>query len=98
MALTTIKIRRELAKISFSAEHARIYKASAIAYLLTYERSVASGGEIDLSALFAIYNYLVWLADHVRLVHDKQVKPSQRVFLADAVAFIFETYEKQRGI
>lgn len=98
MALTTIKIRRELAKISFSAEHARIYKASAIAHLLSYQQSMASGGEIDLSALFAIYNYLVWLSDHVHEIDDKQVLPSQRLFLADAVAFIFETYEKQRGI
>lgn len=98
MALTTIKIRRELAKISFSTAHAKIYKNTAIAHLLTYERSVASGGEIDLSALFAVYNYLVWLSDHVHEIDDKQVLPTERLFLADAVAFVFETYEKQRGV
>lgn len=98
MALTTMKIRRELAKISFSAEHARIYKASAIAHILSYQRSVASGGEMDLSALFAVYNYLVWLCDHVHEIDDKQVLPSERLFLADAVAFVFETYEKQKGV
>lgn len=98
MALTTAKIRKELAKIQFAADHARLYKANTMAHLSTYERSIESGGEIDLSSLYAVYCHLAWLADHVRLVHDKQVKPSQRVFLADAVAFIFETYEKQRGI
>lgn len=98
MTLSTPKIRRELAKISFSTAHAKIYKANAIAHLSTYERSVASGGEIDLPALFAVYNYLVWLCDHVHEIDDKQVLPSQRLFLSDAVAFIFEAYEKQRGV
>lgn len=98
MVLTTAKIRKELAKIKFAADHARLYKANTMAHLSTYERSVASGGEMDLSALFAVYNYLVWLGDHVHEIDDKQVLPSQRLFLADAVAFIFETYEKQRGI
>lgn len=98
MVLTLAKIRRELAKISFSTAHAKIYKANAIAHLLTYERSVASGGEMNLSALFAVYNYLVWLCDHVQKIDDKQVLPSQRPFLADAVVFVFETYEMQKGV
>ncbi|AKG12276.1 hypothetical protein [Moraxella bovoculi] len=98
MTLSTPKIRRELAKISFSTEHARIYKANAIAHLLSYQRSVASGGEIDLSALFAVYNYLVWLCDHVHEIDDKQVLPSQRLFLAEALAFVFDAYEQQRGV
>lgn len=98
MVLTPAKIRRELAKISFSTAHAKIYKANAIAHLLTYERSVASGGEMDLSALFAVYNYLVWLCDHVHEIDDKQVLPSQRLFLADAAVFVFETYEMQKGV
>lgn len=98
MTLSTLKIRRELAKISFSAEHARIYQANAIAYLLTYGYSLSSGGEIDLSALFSAYNYLSWLSDHVHEIDDKQVLPSQRLFMADAVAFIFNTYEMQKGV
>lgn len=98
MTLSTPKIRRELAKISFSTEHARIYKANAIAHLLSYQRSVASGGEIDLSALFAVYNHLVWLCDHVHEIDDKQVLPSQRLFLAEALAFVFDAYEQQRGV
>lgn len=98
MVLTPAKIRRELAKISFSTAHAKIYKADAITHMLTYEKSVASGGEMDLSALFAVYNYLVWLCDHVHEIDDKQVLPSQRLFLADAVAFIFKTYETQKGV
>lgn len=96
--LTCAKIRCELAKISLSTAHAKIYKANAISHLLTYERSVASGGEMDLSALFAVYNYLAWLCDHVHEIDDKQVLPSQRLFLADAMAFIFKTYEEQKGV
>lgn len=98
MVLTPAKIRREFAKISFSTAHAKIYKNTAIAHLLTYERSVASGGEIDLSALFAVYNYLVWLSDHVHEIDDKQVLPSQRLFLTDAVALVYTMYETQRGV
>lgn len=96
--MKTSAIRRELSLMAFSAEHARITKANIIAHLLTYERSVASGGEMDLSALFTVYNYLVWLSDHVHEIDDKQVLPSQRLFLADAVAFIFKTYETQKGV
>ena len=98
MTLSTPKIRRELAKISFSTAHARIYKDNAIAHILSYQHSVASGGEMDLSALFAVYCHLSWLIDHVHEIDDKQVLPSQRLFLADAVAFIFETYEMQKGV
>ncbi|ELA08758.1 hypothetical protein MOMA_00050 [Moraxella macacae 0408225] len=92
--LTTAKVRSQLAKINFTTDHAKIYKANAIAHLLTYERSVANGSEIDLSALFAVYCHLAWLSDHVHLIHDKRVPPPQRIFLADALAFIFNTYEK----
>lgn len=98
MVLTTAKIRKELAKIKFSTAHARLYKANTIAHLSTYEGSMESSGEIDLSSLYAVYCHLAWLADHVRLVHDKQVKPSQRVFLANAITFIFNTYEMQKGV
>lgn len=98
MKLSIQKIRRELEKISFSTAHAKIYKANAIAHLSTYERSVASGGEIDLSALFAVYCHLSWLIDHVHEIDDKQVLPSQRLFLAEALTLVFETYEQQRGV
>lgn len=98
MALTAAKICRELTKISFSTAHARDAKNNTICHLVTYEHSVASGGEINLSALFAVYNYLVWLLGHVHEIDDKQVLPSQRLFLADAMSFIFNIYEKQRGV
>lgn len=98
MALTIAKIRRELAKINFTTAHAKVCKAITITHILTYEKSVASQGKIDLSALFAVYNYLVWLCDHMHEIDDKQVLPSQRLFLADAVAFIFDTYETQKGV
>lgn len=98
MASAYNKIHRELVKISFSTEHARIYKANAISHLSAYERSVASGGEIDLSALFAVYCHLSWLIDHVQMIDDKQVLPSQRLFLAETLALVFETYEQQRGV
>lgn len=96
--LTTAKVRSELVKINFTTTHAKMYKANAIAHLLTYERSVASGGEIDLPALFSVYCHLAWLSDHVRLIYDKRVPPPQRIFLADALAFVFNTYEKQKGV
>ena len=96
--LTCAKIRCELAKINFTTAHARMVKNNIICHLLTYKKSVAGKGEIDLSALFSVYRYLVWLSDHVREIDDKQVLPSQRLFLADAVAFIFKTYEMQKGV
>lgn len=96
--LTLTKIHRELMSLKFSTAHARDGKNDAICHLLTYERSVASGGKINLSSLFAVYNYLVWLLGHVHEIDDKQVLPSQRLFLADAMAFIFNIYEKQRGV
>ena len=96
--LTLTKIHRVLMTLKFSTAHARDAKNNTICHLVTYERSVASGGEINLSALFAVYNYLVWLLSHVHEIDDKQVLPSQRLFLADAMAFIFNIYEKQRGV
>lgn len=96
--MQTAKIRRELAKIGFSTAHAKIYKTNTIAHLLSYERSVASSGEIDLSALFVVYNYLSWLLAHVQEIDDKQVLPSQRLFLAQALSFIFNTYEQQKQV
>ncbi|UZA15595.1 hypothetical protein LP109_07915 [Moraxella bovis] len=98
MVLTPAKIRRELAKISFTTAHAKIYKANAIAHLLAYERSVASGGEIDLSALFAVYNYLVWLSNHVHEINDKQLLPSERLFIANALGYVSSTYNTQRSV
>lgn len=98
MVLTPAKIRRELAKISFSTAHARDIKNNTIAHLLTYERSVASGGEIDLSALFAVCGYLVWLSDHVREINDKQVLPSERQALAQAYEVLFGLYHQQKTI
>lgn len=98
MNWTTHKLRRELATLTFTTAHARDVKNNTIYHLLTYERSVSSGGEIDLSALFAVYNYLVWLCDHVHEIDDKQVLPSQRLFLADACAFCVKTYDEQRRV
>lgn len=98
MVLTPAKIRRELAKINFTTAHAKVCKANTITHMLRYEKSVASQGEIDLSALFAVYCHLSWLSNHVREINDKQVLPSERLFLADAMAFIFNIYEKQRGV
>lgn len=98
MNWTTHKLRRELATLTFTTAHARDVKNNTIYHLLTYERSVSSGGEIDFPALYAVCQHIEWLSDHVREIDDKQVLPSQRLFLADAVAFVFETYEKQRGV
>lgn len=98
MVLTPAKIRHELAKISFSTAHAKICKANAITHLLSYQRSVASGGEMDLSALFAAYNYLVWLCDHVHEIDDKRVFPSQRQALAEAYESLFSLYESKKLI
>lgn len=98
MNLTTHKIRRELATLTFTTTHARIVKNNAINHILTYERSVAGGGEIDLPTLYAVCEHIKWLSDHVREIDDKRVFPSQRLFLADAFAFLAKTYDEQRGI
>ncbi|WAJ74548.1 hypothetical protein [Moraxella bovis] len=98
MNLTPAKIRRELAKISFTTAHAKIYKANAITHMLTYEKSVASQGEIDLSALFAVYCHLSWLSNHVREINDKQVLPSERLFIANALSYVSSTYNTQRSV
>lgn len=96
--LTTHKIRRELATLTFTTAHARTVKNDTIAYLLTYERSVSAGGEIDFPALYAVCQHIQWLSDHVREIDDKRVLPSQRLFLADAFAFCTRTYDEQGGI
>lgn len=95
--MTTHKLRRELVMLTFTTAHARIVKNNTIAHLLTYERSVSGGGEIDLSALFTAQQNLCWLSDHVRQIDDKQILPSQRLFLADAFVFCLQIYEQQKG-
>lgn len=98
MVLTTHKIRRELATLTFTTAHARAVKNNAINHILTYERSVAGGGEIDLPSLYAVCEYLAWLSKHTQEIDDKRILPSQRLFLADAFAFCTKTYDEQRGI
>ncbi|AKG08413.1 hypothetical protein AAX05_03480 [Moraxella bovoculi] len=96
MALTTTKIRRELAKMVLSTSHACTVRNDAIKNLTSYEKS--KNGDVRLEMLFAVYGQLSWLSDHVRMINDRQVLPSERVFLADALTFIFKTYEKQRSV
>lgn len=96
--LTTHKIRRELATLTFTTTHARIVKNNTIAHLLTYERSVSAGGEIDFPALYAVCQHIQWLSDHVREIDDKRILPSQRIFLADAFAFCVKVYESHKSI
>lgn len=96
--MKTSVIRRELRLMAFSTEHARITKANIIAHLLGYERSIANSGEIDLVALYNACQHIAWLCNHVQAIDDKQVLPSQRVFLADAYTACYEMYEKQSGV
>lgn len=98
MVLTPAKIRRQLAKIKFATEHARIVKNNTIAHLLTYERSVANDGEINLSALFSACYHLSWLSDHVRMIDDKRVLPSERMALVDNYKKLFELYEREKSL
>lgn len=98
MTLTITKVRRTLARMRFSTVHACRLRRIAIVNLARYERSVAMGGEIDLEALFTVYCQINWLIDHVREIRDKQVTPSQKLFLAQAFAYLFNTYEQQRGV
>lgn len=95
--LTTHKIRRELATLTFTTAHARTVKNDTIDHLLTYERSL-SNAEINLSSLYAVCEYLAWLSKHTQEIDDKRILPSQRIFLADAFAFCTRTYDEQRGI
>ncbi len=98
MQLTIPKICRELSGIKFVTAHAREVRAGVICHLHTYKHSVQSGAEVDLGALFAACCQLAWLIDHVREIQDKQVKPSERLFLARAFVFVFHTYEQQKRI
>lgn len=98
MVLTPAKIRRELAKINFTTAHAKVCKANTITHMLDYEKSVASQGEIDLLALFAVYYHLSWLSNHVREIDDKQVLPSERLFIANALGYVSSTYNTQRSV
>lgn len=97
MTLTTHKIRRELAGLKFSTAHARIAKNNAICHLLTYERSL-SDGQINLSFLYAVCEYLAWLSNHIQEIDDKRILPSQRIFLADAFAFCVKVYKSHKSI
>lgn len=96
--MQTAKIRQNLRGINFSTEHARITKANIIAHLLGFERSLKNNGEIDLTALFNACQHIAWLCHHVRTIDDKQVLPSQRLFLADAYIGLIKLYEKYRCI
>ena len=98
MALTSAKIRRELAKISFSTAHAKICKANTIAHLLTYEHSVASGGDINFVALDDAISSMVWLMEHIRYINDRRVLPSQRLFLAESHATCVQLHQTQSSI
>lgn len=97
MVLTPAKIRCELAKISFSTAHARDAKNNAICHLLTYKKSL-SDEDINLTSLYAVCQYLSWLSKHVCEIDDKQVLPSQRLFLAEAFEFCMQTYEVQKEV
>lgn len=98
MVLTPAKMSRELAKISFSTTHAKICKANAIAHLLTYECSVASGGDINFVALDDAISSMVWLMEHIRYINDRQVLPSQRLFLAKCHATCVQLHQTQSSI
>lgn len=97
MVLTLAKIRRGLASIRLTTAHARIVKHNTICHLLTYQKSMMTN-EVDLGALAAALRGVLWLDEHIRQIDDKQVLPSQRLFLADVVEFIFKTYETQKGV
>lgn len=97
MVLTPAKIRCELAKISFSTAHARDAKNNAICHLLTYKKSL-SDEDINLASLYAVCQYLSWLSKHVCEIDDKQVLPSQRLFLAEAFEFCQARYDTEKTI
>ena len=98
MVLTTAKIRKELAKIKFSTAHAKERASQVIQHLQIYDGSVQSGGDINFVALDDAISGMVWLMEHIRYINDRQVLPSQRLFLSKAFVFIFNTHEQQRGI
>ena len=95
---SAVKIRRELASLRLTTAHAQVTKANAIAHLATYERSVHTSAELDLGALQEACNCLSWLIDHVQCINDRQVLPSGRQFLADALRQCVHTHREQSGV
>lgn len=95
--MNTATIRKNLRKISLTTAHARMVKNNTICHLLTYKKSV-SDGDIDLNALGRVCEGLLWLLGHVREIDDKEVLPSERLFLAQAYQACFERYERHTTI
>lgn len=95
---TITRIHRELRQMRLSTEHGRQVKANTIAHLLTYEESIRSGHAIDVGALGATINGITWLCNHIMQIDDKRVLPSQRLFLADALAYCQARYDTEKTI
>lgn len=98
MTLSIGKLCRELSRIQFSTAHAKERASQVIQHLQIYDGSVQSGGDINFVALDDAISGMVWLMEHIRYINDRQVLPSQRLFLSKAFVFIFNTHEQQRGI
>lgn len=95
---TFARIHRELCQMRLSTEHGRRIKSNTIAHLLTYVESIRSGHAIDVGALGTAVIGMTWLCNHIMQIDDKQVLPSQRLFLAEALAVCQACYDIEKSI
>lgn len=92
------KLCRELSRIQFSTAHAQQRASRVIRQLHTYDSSVQSGGDINFVALDDAISGMVWLMEHIRYINDRQVLPSQRLFLAECHATCVQLHQTQSSI
>ncbi|OOS04356.1 hypothetical protein SAMN02745664_12415 [Moraxella cuniculi DSM 21768] len=95
---TVARILRDLRQMRLSTEHGRRVKSNTIAHLLAYETSIRSGHAIDVGALGATVIGITWLCNHIMQIDDKRVLPSQRLALADALAYCQARYDIEKTI
>lgn len=97
MSLAICKIKKQLSMINFTTAHAHIAKSKILRNLTEYEQSL-DGHELDLDGLFTAYLTLCWLLEHITCIDDKQVLPSERLFLSQTLTELINEYDEKRGV
>lgn len=98
MSLAICKIKKQLSMISFTTAHAHIAKSKILRNLTEYEQSLDGQSELNLDSLFTAYLTLCWLLEHITCIDDKQVLPSERLFLSQTLTELINEYDEKRGV
>lgn len=89
-------INKNLRELNLDGSASSCVRANVIAHLATYQRSVQYSGVVDVGSLFGAYSGLSWLTGYLEGLNN--TPPSVLKFLGQALASVFELYQKHRGI